>query len=108
MATASAGAGKPSSSCDNDGARRKDQDDDDDDVTARGGRAPYDDDDDDDDYSEMEAVQGMGGDAGWISLKKCIEDHVYDATMIQRWMGIRRATKGIEVMIRDLLQHGEL
>ena len=45
---------------------------------------------------------------GGFSLKKCIEDQVYDATMIQRWMGVRRAIKGIEVMIRDLLQHGEL
>ena len=28
--------------------------------------------------------------------------------MIQRWMGVRRAIKGIEVMIRDRLWHCEL
>ena len=42
---------------------------------------------------------------GGCSLNKCLDDRVYDATMIQRWMGVRRATKGIEVLIRDRLQH---
>ena len=97
--------GTPSSSRDNDG-ERGDQDDDDDDGTIRGGRVPKNDDDDENDDDEMkpqskEWVEIPGG----FSLKKSLDDQVYDATMIQRLIGVRRATKGIEVLIRGRLRH---
>ena len=52
-----------------------------------------------------------GDDAAWqviprgFSVKKCLHGQKHDAQTIQRWMGVRRPSKGIEVLVRDRLTH---
>ena len=77
---------------------------------------PGDDEDDDDEAGSLakqnEEVDGVAGDdAAWqvipggFSVKKCLHGQKHDAQTIQRWMGVRRPSKGIEVLVRDRLTH---
>ena len=75
-----------------------------------------DDEDSDDEASSLakqsEEVGGVAGDgAAWqvipggFLVKKCPDGQKHDAQMTQRWMGVRRPSKGIEVLVRDRLTH---
>ena len=72
-----------------------------------------DDEDGDDEASSLakqsEEVGGVAGDdvawlviPGGFSVKKCLDGQKHDAQTIQRWMGVRRPSKGIQGDTRGL------